>query len=61
MKRAWRRFLAYTRLNKSAVCEMSAGRGMRNDFHDYPDAVGDPGPMHFHTYKCGRCGKEFMI
>lgn len=50
--------LAYMRWNKAAVCEMSAPRGLI-DFHDYPDS-GD-GPLHFHTHKCQRCGKEFTI
>jgi len=53
-------FLAYTRWSKSAVCEMSVGRGPNNDFHDYSDAT-VPYPIHFHTYRCRRCGKAFTI
>lgn len=49
-------FLAYFRLSKRAVCEMSVGS---KDYHDYPDA-GEP-PMHFYTYTCKRCGKKFEI
>lgn len=50
------RFLAYFRLSPAAICRASTGpRG----YHDYPDA--NTGPMHFHTYHCCRCGKEFQI
>lgn len=56
----WRRFLAATRLSKSAVCEMSAGLGLANDFHDYPDDV-IGAPDHFGKLTCRRCGKEFTI
>lgn len=67
-KWTWRRrlrhnvllFLAYTRWSKSAVCEMSRGRGLFDDFHDYRDAT-LPFPMHHHVYECRRCGKEFTI
>ncbi len=59
MRKLWRHILAYTRLSKAAVCEMSAGRGLHTDYHDYPDS-GD-GPLHFHTHRCLRCGKEFRI
>ena len=56
--RQWlRRFLAFYRLDLKAVCEQSTGA---RDYHDYPD--GDPpSPMHFYTYRCVRCGKEFSI
>lgn len=57
--RAWRTVLAFFRLDRSAVCEMSAGRGPC-DFHDYPDSV-DPYPWHFHEHRCARCGKTFHI
>ena len=35
----WRLFLARHRLSMAAVCEMSAGRGPREDFHDDGFAV----------------------
>ena len=57
-----RRLLAYWRLNSDAICVESAGRGLYDDYHDYPDAVDDDlGPVHFYTYRCRRCGKEFRI
>ena len=56
----WKLLLAYFRLSKRAVCEMSAGRGPYDDFHDYPDDKGRT-PMHFHLLKCERCGKGFYI
>jgi hypothetical protein len=59
MKRLWKWLLAYTRLSESAICEMSVGR---REYHDYPDGVDDDlGPVHFYTYTCRRCGKEFTI
>ena len=62
MRHAWKRFLAYMRWNKSAVCEMSVGKGLHDDYHDYPDGTDDDlGPVHFYTYTCRRCGKEFTI
>lgn len=62
LRRAWLWFLAWTRLSAWAVCEMSAERGVYDDFHDYPDARdGERYPMHGHTYNCRRCGKEFCI
>lgn len=57
MKRAWKVFLAWTRLSKAAVCEMSRGRA---DFHDYPDGIIKE-PMHGYIYTCERCGKNFGI
>ena len=60
MTRVWRRFLAVFRLSMNAVCEESVGRDPHNDFHDYPDSV-EGSPMHFYTYRCKRCGKEFCI
>lgn len=57
VKRAWKVFLAWTRLSKSAVCEMSRGAA---DFHDYPDGI-IKDPMHGYTYTCERCGKHFGI
>lgn len=62
MKRLWRKFLAYTRWSKAAVCEMSADRGLYDDYHDYPDGADDDlGPVHFYIYTCRRCGKQFSI
>jgi len=63
MRDWWKYILAWFRWSDSAVCEMS-NRGHGQDFHDYPDADidGEPAPpMHFHTYTCRRCGKEFGI
>jgi hypothetical protein len=60
MARWWRFFLALTRLSSEAVCEMSAGRGLNNDFHNYRDSVvGQPGNGYTHT--CERCGKPFVV
>ena len=56
----WKWFLARFRLSEAAVCEMSAGRGDRNDFHDYPDSV-EGEPWHFIPLTCKRCGKVFFI
>lgn len=50
-------FLAFTRISERAVCAMSAGP---RDFHDWPDGV-DRWPLHMHTHRCARCGKEFQI
>lgn len=38
MKRLWRRFLAWSRLSLTAVCEESKGKGLV-DYHDYPDGT----------------------
>jgi aminoglycoside phosphotransferase (APT) family kinase protein len=60
LKRFWRWFLAYYRLNLTAVCEMSAGRALHADFHDWKDsALGHP--WHMTTHYCKRCGKAFTI
>lgn len=59
LSRIWKTFLAVTRLNLSAVCEMSQGLGV-HDYHDYMDSE-DGEPIHFHTMQCKRCGKEFHI
>ena len=56
----WLLFLANMRFDKQVVCQMSVGRGLYDDYHDYPDSD-DDAPMHFHTYTCRRCGKEFGI
>lgn len=60
MRHLWKLFLARFRLSKSAVCEMSVGRGLLDDFHDYPDSE-DGQPFHFVTMRCKRCGKEFSM
>lgn len=60
MKRLWLWFLARFRLSEKAVCEMSKGRGLFRDFHDYPDDIHGE-PIHFHVMTCKRCGKEFGI
>jgi hypothetical protein len=60
LRRLWLWFLARFRLSDSAVCEMSRGRGLHDDYHDYPDdEYGEP--AHFVTLRCKRCGKEFTI
>lgn len=60
MKRLWLWFLARFRLSDHAICEMSKGRGMFDDFHDYPDdLIGAPG--HFAALECKRCGKKFYM
>lgn len=52
-------FLAFFRLNKRLVCELSRDCGYV-DYHDYPDSlVGEP--WHFVLHTCKRCGKEFTI
>lgn len=56
----WRRYLAWHRWNLDLVCELSKGRGMHDDYHDYPDStVGEP--WHMYTHTCKRCRKEFSI
>lgn len=55
----WKLFLAYFRLSPTAVCEMSAGKGIC-DFHDYPDSV-EGEPWHMVELECKRCHKKFMI
>jgi hypothetical protein len=59
-QRFWRWVQARFRLNLQVVCEMSAGRGTHNDFHDYPDSEHGQ-PWHMVALKCRRCGKEFYI
>jgi hypothetical protein len=61
MSRLWKLFLAHLHWSDKAVCEMSVGRGPLNDFHDWTDGTGLGTPIHFHTYRCSRCGKEFQI
>jgi len=61
MRRFWKWLKARFRLDLAAVCEMSAGRGRHDDFHDYPDDETYPYPCHMVPYRCSRCGKEFYI
>ena len=60
IRRLWKWFLARFRLSMKAVCEMSVGRQLWDDFHDYPDDA-IPSPAHFVTLKCKRCGKTFTM
>lgn len=53
-------FLAYFRLNNKAVCDKSVGKGLWEDYHDYPDST-TPEPWHMYVHHCKRCGKEFFI
>jgi hypothetical protein len=56
--RAWRRFLAATRLSRSAVCEESAGLG-EYDYHSYRDDA-DRAPWDVEGgRRCVRCGKRY--
>lgn len=59
-RQIWRWFLARFRLDMSAVCELSQGRGLYDDYHDYPDST-TPEPWHFIEHECRRCGKKFSI
>lgn len=56
--RLW--FLAFFRLDMEAVCEMSRGRGLYDDYHDYPDTDARY-PWHMAELRCKRCGKKFSI
>jgi hypothetical protein len=58
-RHAWLYWLAWFRLSPYAVCAMSQGRGMADDFHDYPDTQSKE-PFHMSTDYCVRCGKEFI-
>lgn len=58
-RRFRRRLLALLRLDPAAVCQESAGMGLR-DFHDYHDTEHGQ-PWHFVTLECKRCGKMFTI
>jgi hypothetical protein len=60
MKRLWLWFLASLHLSESAMCEMSKGRGLFDDYHDYPDDIIGL-PYHFIEMTCKRCGKKFYI
>ncbi|MBA4064122.1 MAG: hypothetical protein C0501_10495 [Isosphaera sp.] len=58
--RAWRRFLALTRLSPSAVCEMSAPLG-RHDYHTHADDA-DRAPWGtVGGARCARCGKWYRL
>ena len=60
LARAWRRFLAVTRLSLAAVCEESAGLGP-HDYHNYrDDADGVPWCAEGGA-RCRRCGKRFRL
>lgn len=59
MKKMFRKFIAFFRLNKRIVCEESKGLGLV-DYHDYPDDESGE-PLHFINLKCKRCGKQFII
>lgn len=56
----WLYVLAYLRLDQMAVCNMSAGRGEYDDFHDYPDSEANA-PLHDYLHTCKHCGKGFRI
>lgn len=57
----WRdRFAAYWRLDLELVCKMSQGKGISDDYHDYPDSTYGL-PTHFVAHTCARCGKKFVI
>lgn len=58
LKRFWRWFLAFYRLDMTAVCEESRGEV---DYHDYPDDEHGSFMCHMVTLKCVRCGKEFTV
>ena len=56
----WKLFLARFRISMDAVCEMSKGKGMFDDYHDYQDDE-TGSPFHLVEMKCKRCGKGFYI
>lgn len=60
LRKWWRWFLAYFRLDLKVVCEESVGRDPWDDYHDYHDTV-DKLPVHFELLQCERCGKKFYI
>ena len=60
LKYLYKYLSAYFRWDLDAVCELSKGRGLADDFHDYPDStLGEP--AHFYTHICKRCDKSFTI
>ena len=60
MNRFWLWVLARFYLNDNVVCQLSVGRGLHNDYHDYQDSIAGT-PWHFVILRCKRCGKEFVI
>lgn len=58
IRRLWERFLAYTGFSPAAVCKLSAGLGWY-DYHGLADAILDD--TWNGSYKCVRCGKEFLL
>lgn len=60
MRRIWKWFLARFHLSQVAVCEMSVGHGLYDDYHDYEDTKHGI-PLHFTILQCKHCGKEFCI
>jgi hypothetical protein len=52
--------LAILHTNQWAVCELSKGKTMFSDFHDYQDDV-DEQTSHFAIMTCKHCGKKFMV
>lgn len=56
----WRRFLAWKRLSPLVVCQLSFGRGLFDDYHDYPDTESGT-PFAFGSDFCVRCGKPFSM
>jgi hypothetical protein len=58
--RWWKLFKAWFWIDLDAVCEMSKGRGPRDDFHDWTDSVIGK-PWHQYRHTCKRCGKVFEI
>lgn len=59
LRRRWRTFLAWTRLDLDAVCDASLRCGLV-DYHDYPDDWHGE-PWHFVPLQCRRCGKVFVL
>lgn len=60
LRKWYRWFMAYYRLDLNIVCEESVGKELWNDYHDYPDDKSGL-PEHSAILKCKRCGKEFTI
>lgn len=56
----WEWIKAYFRTDLKAVCRLSEGRGLYDDFHDYKDTA-DKQPWHMEELECERCGKKFCI
>lgn len=60
LQRMWKWFLARFHLSDTAVCELSAGLGSHEDYHDYQDSE-EGEPWHFIELTCKRCKKTFYI